>query len=281
MTIGIVGLGLIGASFARSLKARTDYKVYGTDMSDEVLTKASLIGAIDDVLTPSNASDVDILVISVYPRSVKDTLAEYVPHLKKGAIVIDFCGIKRGVCHEMKAMSEKYKGILFFGGHPMAGREFSTIDHSMPSLFDKASMIIVPISSDIFKEEELKNLFLTLGFGSVVFTTAEEHDRIIAFTSELCHIVSNAYIKSPTAIEHHGFSAGSYRDLTRVARNNSTLWSELMIDNRDDLLFELNTLIENLTEYKIALEESDEESLRTLLEEGNRIKLTIDKRGKK
>lgn len=281
MTIGIVGLGLIGASFARAVKTRTDCTVYGTDESADVLTKASLIGAIDDVLTQDNANEIDILVLSVYPRSIKETLLKYVPHLKKGASVIDFCGIKRDVCNAMKEIGATYKDILFFGGHPMAGREFSSIDHSMPTLFDKASMLIVPVSGDIFKEEELKKFFLELGFGSVVFTTADEHDRIIAFTSELCHIVSNAYIKSPTAKEHHGFSAGSYRDLTRVARNNSTLWSELMIDNRDDLLFELDTLIKNLTDYKNALENKDEERLKDLLEEGNLIKLNIDKRGKK
>lgn len=281
MTIGIVGLGLIGASFARCVKNKTSYKVYGIDQSEDTTDKALLINAIDEKLSKKNIADVDLLILSIYPRTVEETLDDYLPYMKEGSTVIDFCGIKREVCTVMLKKAKEYPHFYLFGGHPMAGREFSGLEHSSINLFEKASMIIVPVSKDLFKEEELKNLFLTLGFQNVVFTTAEEHDKIIAFTSELCHIVSNAYIKSPTSSLHHGFSAGSYRDLTRVARNNSTLWSELMIDNRDMLLDELNILIANLREYQKALSLNDEERLKKLLEDGNRIKLTIDSRGKK
>lgn len=281
MTVGIIGLGLIGASFARSIKAKTSHKVYGYDKDSEVLLKASLIGAIDKPLDKNITKEVDLLVLSVYPRAVSSLLDEYLPYLKDGATVIDLCGIKREIASVMERKQKEYPAINFFACHPMAGREFTGIDHSMATLFERASSIVVPISNNIFKEEELKEFFLSLGFGSVVFTTAEEHDRIIAYTSELCHIVSNAYIKSPTATLHHGFSAGSYRDLTRVSRNNSALWSTLMIGNRDMLLEELNIFIDNLKEYQKALQNNDEKKLADLLEEGNKLKLEIDKRAKK
>ena len=163
----------------------------------------------------------------------------------------------------------------------MAGREFSGIDHAVSTLFEKSSMLLVPVSTDIFAEEKLKAFFLSIGFGEVVFTTAEKHDEIISFTSQLCHIVSNAFIKSPTAQVHHGFSAGSYRDLTRVARLSPAMWSQLMTDNKDMLSAELKTLIGNLQKYADALDKGDEEELKSLLSEGNELKLSIDARRNK
>lgn len=281
MNIGVVGLGLMGGSFAKTVKTRTDFKVYGADRDSNVILKAKLTSTIDDELNMKNIKKIDLLLLAVYPRSVKATLDEYLPHLKDGAVVIDFCGIKREICTIMKEYSSKYPNINFLGGHPMAGREYSGFDHAITTLFDKSSMLLVPVKVSIFKEEELKNFFLSLGFGEVIFTTADTHDKIIAFTSELCHIVSNAFIKSPTAEEHHGYSAGSYKDLTRVARLDSSLWSALMMDNKDKLLFELKTIISHLDEYKNALENGDEERLKALLEDGNQIKLRIDKRVKK
>lgn len=281
MKIGIIGLGLIGGSFAKTVKAKTSHKVYGKDRDESVILKAKLTNAIDSELTPKSAKNIDLLILSVYPRSVEEILKEYVPLLKDGATVIDFSGIKRDVCALMKKFALEYPSINFLGGHPMAGREYSGFDHAITTLFDKASMLLVPVQTNIFNEEEIKDFFLKLGFGEVIFTTADTHDKIIAFTSELCHIVSNAFIKSPTATEHHGYSAGSYKDLTRVARLDSKMWSELMIDNKDKLLYELSTLISHLKEYEDALQQGDEEKLRLLLEDGNVIKLTIDKRGKK
>ncbi len=280
MKIGIIGLGLIGASFARTVKSRTADTVYGWDLDPAVLLKASLIGCIDGELTEENASELDLLILSVYPRSFKATLSPYLPHLKEGAVVMDFCGNKRSVCQSMRALAKDYPQLFFYGGHPMAGREFSGIDHSSKTLFDRASMLLVPVAADINISEQLKHYFLLLGFGEVVFTDEATHDRTIAFTSQLCHIVSNAYIKSETARAHHGFSAGSYRDLSRVARLNPQMWGELMQDNRALLCEELGTLIGNLQKYYDALQASDEAALTALLSEGNRLKLEIDARKK-
>lgn len=281
MNIGVIGLGLMGASFARTIKKKTNNKVYGTDRDSAVILKASLIGAIDEELTHKNAQQLDMLIISIPPRGVSDILSEYIPLLKKGCTVLDFCGIKREICSLMSQKSKEYPNLFFFGGHPMAGREYSGIDHSVTTLFDNASMLIVPISSDIFNTEKVKTFFIDLGFKEVVFTNPELHDSEIAFTSQMCHVVSNAFIKSPAAITHHGYSAGSYKDLTRVAKLDSRLWSSLMIDNRDKLLHELNIFIQNIQKYKTALENADEEDLQKLLEEGNRVKISIDARGKK
>ncbi len=281
MNVGIVGLGLMGASFGRALRAKGKAKVFGADIAEDTLLKAELIGAIDDVLDEKSAAELDMLVISVYPRDFKKVAETYLPFMKKGSVVLDFCGIKRSVCKDMKELSISYPDINFIGGHPMAGREYSGIDHSVTTLFEKASMLLIPVRTDIFKEEELKAFFLSVGFGEVVFTTAETHDEIISYTSQLCHIVSNAFIKSPTAQAHHGYSAGSYRDLTRVARLHPGMWSQLMMDNKDKLKTELDLLISNLQKYSDALGANDEKKLSELLAEGNDLKLKIDARRSK
>ncbi len=276
MNIGIIGLGLMGASFGRTVKNKTEDKVVGIDIDETVMLKASLIDCIDDELNEVTAKDIDILIVSVYTRDFSKVVSDYLPYLKEGATVIDFCGNKVSICREMKELSKIYPKINFIGGHPMAGREFSGIDRSIKTLFDKAPMLLIPVKCDIFTTEKIKKYFLSLGFGEVIFTDDETHDKTIAFTSQLCHVVSNAYIKSQTAKEHHGFSAGSYRDLTRVARLNAKMWSELMTDNSDKLVDELSVLIENLEKYKKALENKDEKELYNLLEEGNKLKLEID-----
>ena len=277
MNIGIVGLGLIGASFGKSLKKITDNKVYGFDINPDVLLKAELVGAIDEPLNDKNVEDLDLLVISVYPRAFKEVANKYLPKMKEGAILMDFCGIKRGIEEDMKELAQKYPHLSFVGAHPMAGREFSGIDRSLSTLFERATCVVVPVQADIFTLEKVRDLFLSVGFSEAVFSTAYRHDEIIAFTSQLCHIVSNAFIKSPMASSHFGFSAGSYRDLTRVARLNPNMWTELMMDNRDLLKVELDGLIARLTEYSKALGDGDEQRLFDLLKEGSDLKITIDK----
>lgn len=276
MKIGIIGLGLMGASFGRTVKKLTENKVYGYDLSDNVMLKADLLGAIDGTLDEQTAGEIDLLIVSVFARDFKSVCLKFLPYLKDGATVIDFCGVKRTVVKEMKILSKDFPNLNFIGGHPMAGREFSGIDHSITTLFNKASMILTPVTQDIFVESNLKQFFLSLGFEKVVVTDADDHDKNIAFTSELCHIVSNAFIKSPTAVTHDGFSAGSYKDLTRVARMNPKMWTELVMDNSDNVLEELNILLDNLNEYKKAIEQKDEEKLRNLFDEGNARKLQID-----
>lgn len=277
MNVAIIGLGLIGASFGKSLIKNGEHRVYGYDINPDVLLKAELVKAIDEPLTDENINCVDLLIISVYPRAFKSVARRYLSKMRDGAILMDFCGIKRGIEKDMKELSLEYPKISFIGAHPMAGREFSGIDRSISTLFEKATCVVVPVKADLFVLEKVRDLFLSVGFSEAVFSTAYRHDEIIAFTSQLCHIVSNAFIKSPMASSHFGFSAGSYKDLTRVARLNPEMWTELMMDNRDLLKDELNGLIERLSEYSSALESGDEQKLYDLLKEGSDLKISIDK----
>lgn len=277
MNVAIIGLGLIGASFGKSLIKNGEHRVYGYDINPDVLLKAELVKAIDEPLTDENIDGVDLLIVSVYPRSFKSVAKKYLEKMRDGAILMDFCGIKRGIEKDMKELSLEYPNMNFIGAHPMAGREFSGIDRSISTLFEKATCVVVPVKADLFVLEKVRDLFLSVGFSEAVFSTAYRHDEIIAFTSQLCHIVSNAFIKSPMASSHFGFSAGSYKDLTRVARLNPEMWTELMMDNRDLLKDELNGLIQRLSEYSSALENGDEQKLYDLLKEGSDLKISIDK----
>ena len=281
MKVGIIGLGLMGGSLGKTLKKLGGYTVYGYDISESVMLKAEMVGAINAPLDESVANELDMLIVSIYPSSFKSSVERFLPHLKDGAIVTDFCGIKRKTVNEMAEMAKQYPNLIFVGGHPMAGREFSGIDRSLNTLFDKASMILVNVNADIFALERVKEFYSSLGFSEVVITTSEYHDKAVAYTSQLCHIVSNAYIKNEIASEHFGYSAGSYKDLTRVARLNPDMWAELMMENSDNLKKELSELLTNLQKYSDALNNNDKQALKELLKEGNDRKLLIDTKNKK
>ena len=268
MQIGIVGLGLIGGSFARAVKEQTDHSVYACDLDRSTLLAASLVGAIDGELDDEQLQKTDLLLLSLYPQDTIDYVKAHAASIRPGAIVIDCCGVKRLVCDALCPFAKEH-GFHFLGGHPMAGTQFWGFSHARASLFKGASMILTTNGvSDIQVLETVKAFFLSLGFEKLTFTTAEEHDKIIAYTSQLAHVVSNAYVKSPTALQRKGFSAGSYRDMTRVAKLNVNMWTELFLENSDNLSAELGLLIENLQQYQTALEQKDEEALRRLLEDG-------------
>lgn len=271
MTVGIVGLGLIGGSFARALSAMTEHKVLAYDIKESSFLAAKLVGAVGGKLNKDNISECDYLLISLYPEAAVEYINANASSLKKGAVVVDCCGVKRYVC-DLVGNNEN-RDFIFIGGHPMAGTQQWGFEHSRASLFKGGSMILTPDDSvDIRVLEKTKNFFANLGFGDVVFTTPEEHDRRIAFTSQLPHIISNAYVKSPRAVDHRGFSAGSYRDLTRVSKLNVDMWTELFLENADFLADEIDLLIENLKEYSQAVREADKERLATLLADGHNSK---------
>lgn len=276
MNIGIVGLGLMGGSFGRAICKSGEHNVFGYDVNEQVMLKAQLLKAINQPLTKENANQLDVLIVAVFSRKFKEVVQEFLPFLKDQAIVIDFCGIKRTIISQMQELNKLYPSIFFIGGHPMAGREFSGIEHSQCNLFNKASMILVPIKEDIFVESKLKNLFLSIGCDKVVITDAKTHDKNIAYTSQLCHIVSSSFIKSPTAEKHFGFSAGSYKDMTRVARMNADMWAELVLDNSDYVVEELDIIINNLNEFKNAIASKNGKKVKELFEEGNNKKISID-----
>ncbi len=277
MKIGIVGLGLIGGSLGRTIVARTDHIVYAYDLSKKAMLDGRLLSAYHHELNDENIGDMDILFLSLYPEALEIELEKYCSKLKKGCLVADCCGNKRRVVEQMKRLKNQYPHLDFISTHPMAGREFSGVSHSTATLFDKASMILVPVKADIKRIAELKAFSLAIGFGSVVITTAEKHDEIIAFTSQLAHLVSSSYIKSETASQFMGFSAGSFRDMTRVARLSPEMWAQLTLDNADFLVGEIDSIINSLTEYKNALKNKDKQAMKELLADGNEKKLLSEK----
>lgn len=277
MNIGIVGLGLIGGSLGRAIVSKTSDKVYAFDLDRNALTYGRLLNAYHFELNRENAKELDIIFFSLYPNALEKALIEYSPYLKDGCLVVDCCGNKRRVVKQMASLSKEYKNLEFISAHPMAGREFSGVNHSTVNLFDKASMILVNVNAQIRTLSNFKNYCLSLGFGEVVITTADKHDEIIAFTSQLAHLVSSSYIKSERASNYLGFSAGSFRDMTRVARLSSKMWAELTVDNADFLVEELDAFILHLKEYKDALKNKDTNKMQELLEDGNQRKLLSEK----
>lgn len=276
MLIGVVGLGLIGGSLAKAIKYNTENTVLGYDIDLNVLLKAKLLGAVDGELTEDKIPECDMIITGLYPQSTKDFISANAAKFKKGAIVVDTCGVKGYVCEDMWKTA-KENGFVFIGAHPMAGLHYSGFEHSQVTLFNNASMVLVPSKDvNINDLEKVKKLFLSIGFTDIQLTTPEKHDKLIAFTSQLAHVVSNAYVKSPTAKEHKGFSAGSYKDLTRVAKLNETMWTELFLENDEYLIKEIDGIIENLQQYSAALKARDEKTLRQLLKDGRECKERID-----
>jgi len=268
MTVGIVGLGLIGGSMAKSIKSRTLHTVFGVDLDQETMLFAKLCGAVDGTLEHEKLSECDLILVALRPGAAVKWMQEHYGMIASSAVVIDLCGIKRAVTQPLLAMAEA-AGFTYIGGHPMAGKERGGFVNSTDSLYVGASMILTPVQkTDIGLLETLKAFFTDLGFAGVTITTPEEHDRIIAYTSQLAHVVSNAYVRSPEALRRRGFSAGSFRDMTRVARLDEDMWTELMMDNRDFVVKELDILLEHLQEYRLALENEDADAFRALLKEG-------------
>ncbi len=276
-TVGIVGLGLIGGSFAKAYHA-AGWTVMATNRTKSVLDFAILSGDVDEGLTKDNVRDCDLLLLTIYPEASISALKELAPFIGQTPMVIDCCGTKRVVCDACFPIAEQY-GFTYVGGHPMAGTQYSGYKYAKANMYHNAPMVIVPPRyDDILLLERVKELLKPAGFSRISVTTAERHDEMIAFTSQLAHVVSNAYVKSPTARLHHGFSAGSYKDLTRVAWLNAPMWAELFLENKDYLLNEVNCIIDNLTAYRDAMERDDKEKLTELLNEGKRIKEEVDGR---
>ena len=259
MTVGILGLGLIGGSLARAYKL-AGHTVYVKNRDERMLSFAMLSGAVDGKLNEDTIPQCDLILLAIYPAGSADWLEANAPLISKKALVIDCCGTKQLVCQRCFPIAKEY-GFIFVGGHPMAGSQFSGFKYSRASLFQGAPMVLVPpVYDDMALLQRVKDALEPCGFGFFSVTTAADHDRMIAFTSQMPHVLSNAFIKSPTALEHKGFSAGSYRDLTRVAWLNPGMWTELFLENRENLLFELDTYIQSLTQYRDALANQDERS---------------------
>ena len=275
MTVGILGLGLIGGSLARAY-SKAGHCVLAAEKDEMILSFAQLAGAITGPLTDDRISECDLILLAIYPDGSATWLEKNAHLVSQSALVLDCCGIKEDICNRCFPLAEKH-GFTFVGGHPMAGSHFSGFKYSRSSLFQNAPMILVPPRFDEMQLlDRVKDALSPCRFGSFSVCTAQDHDRMIAFTSQMPHIVSNAYIKSPTALEHKGFSAGSYKDLTRVAWLNPQMWAELFLENKDNVLKELDFYISSLQAYRTALQNKDMNTLITLLDEGKRRKEEVD-----
>ena len=274
MIVGIVGLGLIGGSMAKSIKNRTAHTVYGADLNAETMTMARMCGAIDAPLTAENLPECDLVLVAIRPGAAVEWVRQNAACISKSTILVDLCGVKRTVVEAITPIAAEH-GFAYIGGHPMAGRERGGFTAATDDLYVGASMILTPDArTDMQLLETLKAFFLDIGFAGLTFSTPAEHDRIIAFTSQLAHITSSAYVKSPEAQKRRGFSAGSFQDMTRVARLDEDMWTELFLDDADYLTSELEVLVGHLTEYLDALKARDSARLRALLKEGRELKAT-------
>ena len=275
MKVGILGLGLIGGSLARAY-ALAGHIVFAGEKDNSMLAFAQLSGAVDEPLTEENVGVCDLILLAIYPDGSASWLERNAHLIRKDALVMDCCGIKREICSRCFPLAEKY-GFTFVGAHPMAGSQFSGFKYSRATLFKGAPMVLVPPRfDDMALLDRCKEALAPCEFGFFSVTTAEKHDKMIAFTSQMPHILSNAFIKSPTAQEHRGFSAGSYKDLTRVAWLNAQMWGELFMENKDFVLSELDVYLQNLQAYRDAVANDDLPRLVELLEEGKKRKEEVD-----
>lgn len=276
MNIGVVGLGLIGGSIAKSAKKNTNFKVYGYDINEAVVKKAVQEKSIDGELTEKRLATCDYIFIPLYPEAVVEYVEKNASVFKEGAVVIDCAGVKRSVCDKCFKIAENFN-FVFVGGHPMAGTQYSGFENSKDTMFYNAPFVLTPKENeDILILANAREIIMQLGFGRVSVMTPQKHDKLIAFTSQLAHVVSNAFVKSPSAIERKGISAGSYKDLTRVAYLNENMWTELFLDNKDNLIYELDNIINELKKYSDAMKNDDPETLRQLLKEGREAKERAD-----
>ena len=273
-TAAIIGLGLMGGSFAKALTQRTGIRVYGEDTDPGTMAAALETGAIHAALTPQLLRQCDLTVLALYPDDAVQWMQSRRSQIKKGSVVVDFCGVKQPVCQAAEPIARE-EGFFFIGGHPMAGKECWGFSYAVGDLYEGASMILTPPPEWKEQADALRPLFFSLGFGQLVDTTPENHDRMIAYTSQLAHVASSAFIKSPSSRQHVGYSAGSYKDLTRVAKLNPNMWTKLFLANGDYLCEEIDLLIEHLAQYRDAIAAGDKEKLYRLLKEGSDIKQSI------
>ena len=272
MNIAVIGLGLIGGSICKTIRKNTSYSCWGMDTDAQTVQQALQTGAITRAIEPEDLRQADLTIVCLHPQQTIDFILQNLSNFQPGSTVIDVCGVKKAIIDAV-TLPLKQHGVAFIGTHPMAGREFSGFAYAQDTLFDKASFIITPLDDTPKDKLAFIEAFAqALRFKEVVYATPEHHDQVIAFTSQLAHVVSNAYVKSPSLLEERGFSAGSFLDLTRVAKLNEDMWTSLFMLNREPLLFEIETLIQNLEEYRQALQEKDAPSLHELLREGRILK---------
>ncbi|MGP1442210.1 MAG: prephenate dehydrogenase [Anaerovoracaceae bacterium] len=276
MKIIIAGLGLIGGSFARSIKKFTDHHVIGIDSDDSSLDMALAMESIDEVI-PVDRMDLlkkgDLIIVALPPHEIVKFILDNVKNFRSGSIVTDVCGVKEHILNSV-AMPLEEVNVDFIGSHPMAGTEFSGFAFSNSNMFHGASYLLTPSENAKLESiEMLRELALNIGFQNVIVTDPQTHDKAIAYTSQLAHIVSNSYIRSTTLPKEKGFSANSFLDMTRVALLDPNTWSELFILNKENLISEIDQLTEHIGELRNAIASENRTEIKNLLRKGRDLKV--------
>lgn len=276
-TVGIAGLGLIGGSMAKAIHQYTDCTLLGYDTDGAVLSRALDEGIISAALTADRLADCQLVIVALYPEAAVDYVIRHRDQFRRGGTVMDCGGVKGVVCRPLESVVRD-AGFHFVGGHPMAGIERSGYGHAFPELFQGASLILTPYPGTPQScLDEIWELARKLGFRHLQLSTPQEHDHIIAYTSQLAHVVSCAYVGSPSAPNFEGFSAGSFKDMTRVAKLNEEMWTELFLENQDALVREIDTLVEELAAFAYVIRRGDRDNLKNMLRRAREIKEAIDK----
>jgi len=295
MNVAIVGLGLIGGSFFKAAQA-AGHEVIALHHGDPLpnpnpqtpqtlsLSSSSSASSRMEYNRPFSSSNSNshfstLILVCLPPEAIVPWIREHATSFKKGAVVVDICGVKRPIMREVREAKakEKVRGEgeqwWFVGGHPMAGREVSGFANSKADLFVGASMILTP--PDGTPDETLamlKEFFASVGFAETVVTTPEKHDDMIAFTSQLCHIIATTYSRDPRVKEAVGFSAGSYANMTRIATQDSDVWSSLYLSNRDALVGVLDDFAARFKALRDAVAAGDVAEMKRLIDEGTKAK---------
>ncbi len=272
MNVFIAGLGLIGGSFAKAFKRHTDHIVFGYDIDKRVADFALSRGAVDKIAEISDLQAADLVIVCLYPEATVEFIQNNKNLFKSNAVVTDACGVKSKVYEGIADIINCEGGIRFVGAHPMAGREHSGFDYSEDELYKGASLIVTPENADEGAVRLVCETALSIGFKSCKLTDIRNHDKMIAYTSQLAHVLACSYVSDPLATKHKGYSAGSFRDVTRVAYINENMWSELFCDNSKPLADEIDVLISNLAKMRDMIRAEDREGLKAALRRSKEIK---------
>lgn len=264
LTVTVVGLGLIGGSVARALKTSVK-AIYGVDCDNSVLKFAKEQNIIDEGYT--NAKEPlcksDIVILCLYPNASLNFVRDNINNFKDNSILTDVVGVKSPL---MKLYNETNPNFIYIGGHPMAGREVSGFINSTDTMFNGANFIVTPPLGAT--EEQIKvveKLAIAIGCATITRTTPENHDKIIAYTSQLPHVIATAMCDTPLLVKHKNFTGGSFEDVTRVAKINELLWTELFLNNSEYLIEEIDRFTNSLNDIKTAIKCGDNSKLMDIM----------------
>ena len=266
MNILIVGLGLLGGSYARGLK-RFGFRIGAITKEQKDIDYALREGIIDEGTTELDErliGEADLVVFALYPHIFVEWIREHQRLLKSGVLLTDVTGVKRSVVYQIQDMLRD--DVEFIAAHPMAGREVSGVENSTEKMFIGANYIVTPTAKNTPEAiQTCVEIGRLLGFSRVATLSPEEHDEMIGFLSQLTHCIAITLMTCNDKENMEKFTGDSFRDLTRIARINDLMWSELFIAIKDALLHQMNLFIDKFTELKNMLETEDVDGMRAMM----------------